>query len=520
MIEWRVEDRGAGAMFRTLLIIIAALGLAAWVFYCVKTHAPEIESALLLSAEDALAERSMEWATPRADGRDLTLEGDAPSNELRTRAGEVARGLPGVRVVDNRLGIAPPAPELPKAPESQDFLTRIIVTDDTLQLSGYAPSDEAKEALVEQARAQFAEKQVLDQLGVRAGAEEDWATVTSAMIESASSLSNGGLVLAGKRLDVLGQPINDSAVDNMQNTLGAALSDGLEINLDGVTPAVVAVATSPEVEAITPYTTVIRKSAEGLSLSGLAPSASAREAAIEQARELFGASSVQNHLAVAPGAVPPWSAAVEAGLSGLNELDGEGLIEIIDDELHVSGRGQSAQVHAQVTTTIDEALPSGLRANYAFESAPETTPQPVTDAPLQPEAPDVPAASDNDAALAKGCRQRFAGMLTNRKILFELASTSLTRDSQLLLDILASVAQSCPLNRIEIAGHTDAQGTEENNLNLSQTRAEAVRDYMVSRGVAIERVIAVGYGESQPIADNDTAEGAAKNRRIEFSILD
>lgn len=69
---------------------------------------------------------------------------------------------------------------------------------------------------------------------------------------------------------------------------------------------------------------------------------------------------------------------------------------------------------------------------------------------------------------------------------------------------------------IEVAGHTDSRGSDEYNMNLSQQRAEAVRNYLVSKGIAADRLSAKGYGESQPVAGNDTDEGRFKNRRVEL----
>ena len=73
---------------------------------------------------------------------------------------------------------------------------------------------------------------------------------------------------------------------------------------------------------------------------------------------------------------------------------------------------------------------------------------------------------------------------------------------------------------VEIAGHADAQGSPERNLELSRRRAQAVLDYFVSQGEDPERFVAVGYGDTRPIADNSTAEGRQKNRRIEFIALE
>ena len=73
--------------------------------------------------------------------------------------------------------------------------------------------------------------------------------------------------------------------------------------------------------------------------------------------------------------------------------------------------------------------------------------------------------------------------------------------------------------KIQIAGHTDSDGEAADNLLLSQQRANAVRTYLINKGIAPSRIISIGYGETKPIGDNNTPEGKAKNRRTEVSIL-
>ena len=72
--------------------------------------------------------------------------------------------------------------------------------------------------------------------------------------------------------------------------------------------------------------------------------------------------------------------------------------------------------------------------------------------------------------------------------------------------------------KIEIGGHTDNSGLEKDNEDLSKSRAKSVNDYIVSKGIAAERLTYKGYAASKPIADNKTAEGKAKNRRTEFIV--
>ncbi|MEZ5754885.1 MAG: OmpA family protein [Paracoccaceae bacterium] len=88
-----------------------------------------------------------------------------------------------------------------------------------------------------------------------------------------------------------------------------------------------------------------------------------------------------------------------------------------------------------------------------------------------------------------------------------------------LVDALATLLKQCPGVPIEVAGHTDSQGTERNNRTLSEDRAKAVLVALNERGVDVSTLKAVGYGEEKPIADNGTEDGREANRRIEFILL-
>ncbi|MDD3651425.1 OmpA family protein [Immundisolibacter sp.] len=97
----------------------------------------------------------------------------------------------------------------------------------------------------------------------------------------------------------------------------------------------------------------------------------------------------------------------------------------------------------------------------------------------------------------------------------------LSNEAKAILDGDAmAIVKAHPNASFEIAGHTDAIGSEQYNLRLSQRRAEAVRDYLVQKGADPSRMTAVGYGESQPVADNATAAGRAQNRRVELRVTE
>ena len=105
------------------------------------------------------------------------------------------------------------------------------------------------------------------------------------------------------------------------------------------------------------------------------------------------------------------------------------------------------------------------------------------------------------------------------KVMFESAMSTLRSDSYPLLDEVATLLLSSPkIQRVRIEGHTDSSGRDEVNMELSIGRADAVRAYLIQKGVAAGRLVAQGFGETQPIADNSTPEGREENRRVVFVI--
>ena len=120
---------------------------------------------------------------------------------------------------------------------------------------------------------------------------------------------------------------------------------------------------------------------------------------------------------------------------------------------------------------------------------------------------------------AAGCPILFTEAKTPvvlRGVTFETGRSALKPDSYTILDIVAASLVANPGIKIEIGGHTDNTGASATNLRLSQARADAVRAYLASKGVAPERMVSKGYGAAQPVAQNTTATGRAQNRRVEL----
>ena len=103
-------------------------------------------------------------------------------------------------------------------------------------------------------------------------------------------------------------------------------------------------------------------------------------------------------------------------------------------------------------------------------------------------------------------------------VLFGFDQAALSAEAMANLDKLVTVLNTYPDTNIEVQGHTDSKGTEAYNQTLSERRSKAVSDYILTRGIKTERVTPKGFGETLPEYDNETEEGRAQNRRVEFLI--
>ena len=117
-------------------------------------------------------------------------------------------------------------------------------------------------------------------------------------------------------------------------------------------------------------------------------------------------------------------------------------------------------------------------------------------------------------------RREGEGIVINfkEKVLFGFDQSVLTSNAQVNLDKLTNVLQKYPDTNIEIIGHTDNKGSDAYNNDLSQRRSNSVSSYLKDHGINNSRLLTKGMGESDPVASNDTDEGRAQNRRVEFVI--
>ena len=124
--------------------------------------------------------------------------------------------------------------------------------------------------------------------------------------------------------------------------------------------------------------------------------------------------------------------------------------------------------------------------------------------------------SKNNKCMPNPLKDLLAKSLTD--VNFKTGSAELTASSYPYLDTIAKSLSDYPELLLTITGHTDSDGTDEYNQALSDKRADSVKTYLVNKGIADNKIISVGKGESEPIATNDTKEGKEKNRRVVFTL--
>jgi outer membrane protein OmpA-like peptidoglycan-associated protein len=110
-------------------------------------------------------------------------------------------------------------------------------------------------------------------------------------------------------------------------------------------------------------------------------------------------------------------------------------------------------------------------------------------------------------------------ILSTNNILFDFSKSILRAEAYAELDKVARMLKATPTMQVELSAHTDAVGGYSENLKLSEDRAYAAKQYLMSKGIAGDRIISKGYGETTPIGDNKTEIGRQQNRRVEFRIL-
>ena len=198
-------------------------------------------------------------------------------------------------------------------------------------------------------------------------------------------------------------------------------------------------------------------------------------------------------------------------------------VVIATDDFGLADGVQKLQEAANVVIipsgTVSFDLTLKRNGGAATPAQPAATPAETATASETAADPTVTAQEPTGDLDLEACTGRFEILSRSGNINFHSGSARLQASSAPLLDSVADIIARCPGLKIEVSGHTDADGSPAANQYLSQQRAKAVVRYLVQKGLSADRFTAIGYGEDKPIFANDTPEHKSRNRRIEFALV-
>lgn len=358
-------------------------------------------------------------------------------------------------------------------------------------LNGLVPSEPERAVLLQAARAASAAGQVEDRLAVEPNLRDasDYRAATRFLLDLLSKMSSGSVAVEGKAATLAGAV----ADEERWRLLDAALKQSpLPGGLSG-NPSLAAV-------GVRPYGLTISADKSGVSLSGYWPDAEARASVLA----LLEGSPLQGKLSdsarIVPGAPAGFGPGAKAAMVDLLRLD-LGTARLSEAGLEIQGLTCRELIKSEVETSIASGLPAGIsgRADIALRQ---------TGCVVDP-----PNTCQNDL---DSLTQRYSVLFGQGTAIVMLDPTT----ERAITDAFAILKQ-CPDARVTVEGHANRDGERFgfNNLELSNRRAQRVRDELVKRGITAAQLEVKGYGAQRPLVGHDDPEAKAKNRRVQFTVV-
>ncbi len=325
----------------------------------------------------------------------------------------------------------------------------------------------------------------------------DWTDAVIQAVQALADLGSGTLTFTDTEISLIG---GEDLQQNHFDTVVGRLENGLPelFSLLAVLPPKPIVEGTEGTAEVPEF--VVTKSAEGLiQMRGRVPDELIKQSVNSYAGALFGHEVVFDQTRVSENLPEGWPVRILAGLEGLSYLH-SGILVVQPENISISGVSGNPDARAEVSRVLTDKIDGkgDYRLNVKFDE--RLVPVVETITPEQ-------------------CESRIASILGAQQIAFAPSSSDIEAESLTVISDIAEVLRDCSDVKFVIEGHTDSQGGEEMNKNLSQSRAESVLSALLSRRVLTSGITAIGYGEERPIADNATEEGRFANRRIEFHLV-
>jgi len=376
------------------------------------------------------------------------------------------------------------------------FTLRFVVDGQGARFDACSASDEkSRDRIVAAAVAAGLQGKTVCTIGLGVPSP-DWARAAEMGIAAAAELGLATITFADADVSLTADAsVSQEAFDKVVGELESNLPGVFSLRTSRVQTDTSANSDDPAALVFT----AVRKADSKVELRGRLPDTLAREAVESYARAQFGTEAVYAATRIDENLPKGWSIRVLAALEVLGMLD-SGRVSVRPDKITVSGSTTLPEVRGDVARTLTGRLGENEEIAIDVTYVPVEEPEEIGPTPEE-------CVADINTALA------------DAKIDFEPGSARIAPSARETLDRIAELLKGCADAPIEIGGHTDSQGSEEMNLNLSKARAQSVVQALMARRILVGNLTAVGYGESVPIADNGNEEGRERNRRIEFRLL-
>jgi len=409
---------------------------------------------------------------------------DSPEARRELEAALSRRVPPEVEVITD---ISAPRPVI------TPFNLRFLIEEGVARFDACsADTEEARKQIIAAARAAGLDGSIDCTIGLGVPTPR-WGRAAELAIKAVGDLGGGSVTFSDADISLLAiQGTDQSKFDDIVGGLQSDLPEVFALHAVLPPPASDAEPVVPEF--------VATLSPEGLvQMRGRVGSEKLRQTADSFARARFSSDGVYTRARVVEGLPEDWPVRVLAGLEALSYLT-NGAVTVTPDTINVSGDTGKKSASADISGFFSEALSES--AQYEINVTYKESLDPIAALPTPEE-----------------CVSRIQLIVSERKINFEPGSDTIDASGADIMDDIAEVLKQCGEIEIEIGGHTDSQGRESMNQQLSKNRALAVLEALRARRVITSTFTAEGYGESDPIADNDTEEGREANRRIEFKLI-
>jgi OOP family OmpA-OmpF porin len=418
----------------------------------------------------------------------VTIEAIGESDAQKSRLlQELTRRTPAD--ITSKIGISAPRPVI------TPFTLRFRITADGASFDACsADSPEAAVQILAAAKAAgLAEEATCRQgLGVPSPL---WSKAATQAIAALAKLGGGSVTLSDADVTLTAPAGTDPTLfDTITSRLDGDLPEVFALN-----PILLVAPETPEDDAAIPEM-VATLSPEGqVQIRGPVISPRAQRTLQTFAYAVFGSEDVYLSTKLQDNLPEGWMVRSLASLAGLSKLN-SGIATVSPNAIDITGLTGRRSAKTDIAQILIDRLGDGTEFELEVTYLEELDPL---------------------ARMLNGaeCVAEITDLASQNKIKFEPGSATLDGDSRDTVQAIAEVFERCLEAPIEIGGHTDSQGREEMNLNLSKGRAEAVLTALRGARVKLKSLTAEGYGETQPIADNGTEEGREANRRIEFRLV-